>query len=53
MESHTIPPDLIRQEAHALLDILTAEKLVVVRRLPEVMAEPLSRSPALAPFEDE
>ena len=48
-------PDLIqqRQQAHALLDILAAEKLTAVRSLLEVMVEPLSRSLALAPVEDE
>jgi hypothetical protein len=43
----------MRQQAHALLDVLSAEKLVAVRSLLEVMAEPLSRSLALAPVEDE
>jgi hypothetical protein len=42
-----------RQQAHALLDLLPAEKLNAVRSLLEVMVEPLSRSLALAPFEDE
>jgi ethanolamine utilization microcompartment shell protein EutL len=48
-------PDLIqqRQQAHALLDILAAEKLAAVRSLLEVMVEPLSRSLALTPVEDE
>jgi hypothetical protein len=48
-------PDLTqeRQRAHALLDLLTAEKLNAVRSLLEVMVEPLSRSLALAPVEDE
>jgi hypothetical protein len=43
----------MRQEAHALLDVLSAEKLTAVRSLLEVMAEPLSRSLALAPVEEE
>jgi hypothetical protein len=42
-----------RQQAHALLDMLSAEKLNAVRGLLEVMVEPLSRSLALAPVEDE
>jgi hypothetical protein len=42
-----------RQQAHALLDMLSAEKLKAVRGLLEVMVEPLSRSLALAPVEDE
>ena len=42
-----------RQQAHALLDMLSAEKLNAVRSLLEVMAEPLSRSLALAPVEEE
>ncbi len=42
-----------RREAHALLDLLPAEKLNAVRVLLEVMVEPLSRSLALAPVEEE
>ncbi len=42
-----------REEAHALLDKLSAEKLNAVRILLEVMVEPLSHSLALAPIEDE
>jgi hypothetical protein len=42
-----------RQQAHALLDMLPAEKLNAVRSLLEVMVEPLARSLALAPVEDE
>lgn len=42
-----------RQQAHALLDMLPAEKLNAVRNLLEVMVEPLPRSLALAPVEDE
>ena len=48
-------PDLAqqRQQAHALLDILPAEKLTIVRSLLEVMVEPLARSLALAPVDEE
>ena len=42
-----------RQQAHALLDMLPAEKLSAVRTLLEVMVEPLSRSLAVAPVEEE
>jgi hypothetical protein len=42
-----------RQQAHALLDMLPQEKLTVVRSLLEVMVEPLSRSLASAPVEEE
>jgi len=42
-----------RQQAHALLDMLSAEQLNAVRRLLEVMEEPLSRSLALASVEQE
>jgi hypothetical protein len=42
-----------RQQAHAMLDMLPAEKLNAVRRLLEVMVDPLSRSLALAPVEEE
>jgi hypothetical protein len=42
-----------RQQAHAPLDLLPDEKLTAVRGLLEVMVEPLSRSLALAPVEDE
>jgi hypothetical protein len=47
-------PDLNqeRREAHALLDMLSAEKLNAVRSLLEVMVEPLARSLALAATED-
>jgi hypothetical protein len=41
------------RHAHALLDLLPAEKLNAVRSLLEVMVEPLSRSLALAPIEEE
>ena len=48
-------PNLIqdRQQAHALLDMLPAEKLNAVRSLLEVMVEPLARSLALAAVEEE
>ena len=48
-------PDLAqeRQQAHALLDMLPTEKLNAVRSLLEVMVEPLARSLALAPTEEE
>jgi len=42
-----------RQQAHALLDMLPEEKLTDVRSLLEVMLEPLSRSLASAPVEEE
>ena len=42
-----------RQQAHALLDMLPEEKLAAVRTLLEVMVEPLSRSLAAAPVEEE
>jgi hypothetical protein len=42
-----------RREAHALLDVLTAEKLNAVKSLLEVMIEPLARSLALAQAEEE
>ncbi len=42
-----------RQQAHALLDMLPVDKLTAVRSLLEVMVEPLSRSLASAPVEEE
>jgi len=42
-----------RQQAHSLLDALPGEKLSAVHKLLEVLADPLSRSLALAPVEDE
>jgi ethanolamine utilization microcompartment shell protein EutL len=42
-----------RLQAHALLDMLPAEKLNAIRSLLEVMVEPLERSLALAPVEEE
>jgi hypothetical protein len=55
MQSDPANPDLVQQrrQAHALLDLLPAEKLTAVRSLLEVMVEPLSRSLALAPVDDE
>ena len=45
--------DHARQQAHALLDLLPPEKLNAVRSLLEVMVEPLARSLALAPVDEE
>jgi hypothetical protein len=42
-----------RQQAHALLDSLRPEQLTAVARLLEVMADPVARSIANAPVEDE
>ncbi len=42
-----------RQQAHLLLDALPDEKIPAVRTLLEVLVEPLSRSLAMAPVEDE
>jgi hypothetical protein len=42
-----------RQQAHDLLDALPEEKLNAVRNLLEVMVEPLSRSLATAPIEED
>ena len=42
-----------RQQAHALLDMLPAEKLNAVRSLLEVMVDPVSRALANAPIDDE
>jgi hypothetical protein len=42
-----------RQQAHLLIDVLPEEKLSAVRSLLEVLVEPLSRSLATAPIEDE
>ena len=51
----TMEPNLNqeRREAHALLDMLPADKLNAVRTLLEVIVEPLARSLALAPVEEE
>jgi hypothetical protein len=50
-----VNPDLTveRRQAHALLDMLPAEKLNAIRSLLEVMVEPLTRSLALAPVEED
>jgi ethanolamine utilization microcompartment shell protein EutL len=45
--------DQERRQAHALLDLLPAEKLNAVRSLLEVMVEPLARSLAQAAAEEE
>jgi hypothetical protein len=42
-----------RHEAHLLLDVLPEEKLYAVRTLLEVLVEPLSKSMAMAPIEEE
>ena len=42
-----------RQQAHSLLDVLPEDKLSAVRGLLDVLVEPLSRSLALAPVEEE
>jgi len=42
-----------RQEAHSLLDALPDEKLSAVKGLLDVLVEPLSRSLALAPVDEE
>jgi hypothetical protein len=42
-----------RQQAHWLIDVLPEDKLSAVRNLLEVLVEPLSRSLALAPVEEE
>ena len=41
-----------RQQAHALLDLLPAEKLSAVRSWLEAMVEPLSHSSASTPVEE-
>jgi hypothetical protein len=55
METDLTPSDFNqqRQQAHALLDVLPAEQLAAVHGLLGAMVEPLSRSLALAPVEDE
>ena len=45
--------DQERRQAHALIDALPADKLTAVKSLLEVMVEPLARSLALAPVEEE
>lgn len=46
-------PKQERQRAHTLLDLLPDEKVNAVRSLLEVMVEPLARSLASAPVDDE
>ena len=46
-------PQSEREQAHFLLDALPEEKIAAVHSLLEVMVEPLSRSLASAPVEDE
>ena len=46
-------PNEDRQQAHALLDLLPADKLNAVRGLLEVLVEPLARSLAAVPVEEE
>ena len=42
-----------RQQAHLLIDALPEKKLSAIHSLLEVLVEPLSRSLALAPVEEE
>jgi hypothetical protein len=42
-----------RQHAHALIDLLPAEKLIALNGLLDVMVEPLSRALAMATVEEE
>jgi len=42
-----------RQQAHLLIDALPEKKLFAVHSLLEVLVEPLSRSLAMAPVEEE
>ena len=42
-----------RKQAHELLDMLPQEKLTAVRSLLEIMVDPVSRSLASAPVDDE
>ena len=42
-----------RRQAHLLIDVLPEEKLSAVHNLLEVLVEPLSRSLAMAPVEEE
>ena len=46
-------PQSEREQVHFLLDALPEEKIAALRGLLEVMVEPLSRSLAAAPVEDE
>jgi hypothetical protein len=49
----TADPTNERQRAHAYLDLLPPEQLSAVRGLLETMLDPLSRTLANAPIEDE
>ena len=42
-----------RHEAHMLIDVLSKDKLYAVRTLLDVLVEPLSKSLAMAPIDDE
>ncbi len=42
-----------RQEAHMIIDVLPQEKLHAVRTLLDSLIEPLSKSLAMAPLDDE
>ena len=42
-----------RQQVHLLIDVLPEKKLFAVHSLLEVLVEPLSRSLAMAPVEEE
>ncbi|MDA1311822.1 MAG: hypothetical protein O2968_00665 [Acidobacteria bacterium] len=46
-------PNQERRQAHDLLDLLPADKVNVVRNLLEVMVEPLARSLAGSPVEEQ
>ena len=46
-------PNDERKQAHALLDMLPADKVSAVRGLLEAMVEPLARSLAMAAAEEE
>jgi hypothetical protein len=51
MSKTSITPE--RQQAHSLLDLLPVEKLPAVVHLLQALTDPLARSLANAPFEDE
>ena len=42
-----------RQQAHLLIDVLPEEKLSAIHSLLEVLVEPLSRTLAMAPVDEE
>jgi hypothetical protein len=48
-----MPTTDLKEHAHGLLDLLPPEKLTAVVGLLEVMVEPLARSLASAPVEEE